>query len=159
MLDRLVRMRDRHIDECLISRQFRGSEEELFSSFSDSLPRGRRGSRTYIQVHHIIDDDLEVGAGRIPATSASNGPVEPVHEDIRKPFYYLSCRPVVWVSTPLFLVSALVFPMRSFGKCAHIINSSTNGKLMNPTSCPTEFLTNKLVKSVDHTCPRLTQST
>lgn len=99
-------MRDRHVDECLISCQFRGDEEELCLSFSEILPPGRRESRTYVQVHHVVNDDLEVGAGRIPATSASNGPIEPAREDLRKPFDDLRGSLVFRVSAPLFTINA-----------------------------------------------------
>ena len=88
--------------------------EATKNSCAHHLVRFRRGverdHRTYIQIHHIVDDDLEVGARRIPATSASNNPVKPPREDFCKSFDDPSCSPVVWMSISLFVMGARVLP-------------------------------------------------
>lgn len=78
-----------------------------------TLRRGvERDPRTYIQVHHIVDDDLEVGARRIPTASTSNSPIKPLREYLCKSFDDLGCGPVVWMSTPLFVTGARVLLVR-----------------------------------------------
>lgn len=108
---RLVRMGDRHVDERLIPCQLPSSKEELRSSFSHIRLQYQRKPQTHIQVHHVVNDDLEIGARRIPATSAPDGPVKPIREDFRESFENPSRSLVAWVST-LFTVGAGLFLKR-----------------------------------------------
>jgi hypothetical protein len=87
-----------------------------------------------------------------------------VHPTVRSNLFARICANPLMISAAVPLSGCLHTVVQRRRPClfterAHTASSSTNGKLMNPTSCPTEFCTNKLVRSADHTCPRLTQST
>lgn len=90
-----------------------------------------------LRVHPTIGSNL---FARIPANPLMISAAVPLSGCLR---HY-------WSKAPVFF---------STGGRTHIVSSSTNGKLMNPTSCPTVLLINNVVRSADHTCPKLTQST
>ncbi len=113
----------------------------------------RGGPQQDLEVHHIINDDLEIcGVGCIPAACTSYGRAKSIGQIGRESVDDLRCGGIRRVALE---VRARLQVMR---KRTNIFSSSMYGKLKKPTSCPTVLVVVSGARAALVARPRLSQS-